>query len=102
VVTMRAGNLHFACTFLQLRCVRTSRFPGAFGVTWALLERRRGRVHQLRKSWLVAPKGQPPRNLSGNRDRVRHGNSEAAGDRGGALLRESDSSYLHTRAKEDR
>jgi hypothetical protein len=34
----------------------------------------------------VAPKGQPPRNLSGNRDRVRYGDSEAAGDRGGVLL----------------
>jgi glycine dehydrogenase len=56
--------------------------PAVDGVIWALLERRRGRVHHLGYE-VMAPKGQHPRNLSGNQDRARYGNSGAAGNRGG-------------------
>jgi len=41
------------------------------------------------QSEVLAPKGQHPRNLSGNQDCARHGNSGAAGNRGGVLLAEA-------------
>ena len=60
------------------------RIADPVGVIWALLNGGAGEFTTRCK--VGGAEGATSRNLSGNRDRVRYGDSEAAGDRGGVLL----------------